>query len=195
LPSLSEWGCIENRPREFEELGALMSDKMTSVYSGGLMYEYSLEDNNYGIVDIKDGKVNHEKEFKLFKEALEKYPTPTGDGGAAKETHGVDCPSKKGKSWQIDSVEIPAIPKEAEQYMKDGAGEGPGLKGPGSQTAGDSGTSTEEVTGGEPSPTGESSEVNEDGDEDAAISLSVGMLPMLVTGGTIFFAMFGGALL
>lgn len=169
-----------------------MSDKMTSVYSGGLMYEYSLEDNEYGIVKIKDGKVNHEKEFKLFKEALEKYPTPTGDGGAAKETHSVDCPSKNGKTWQIDSVEIPAIPEEAEKYMKDGAGDGPGLKGVGSQTAEDSGTSTEEVTSGEPSPTGESSE---DGDEDAAISLSVGMVPMLVTGGTIFFAMFGGALL
>jgi len=192
---LSEWGCIKNRPRKFEELGALMSDKMTGVYSGGLMYEYSLEDNKYGIVKIQNGKVNHEKEFELFKDALEKYPTPTGDGKAAKETHAVDCPSKKGKSWQIDSVKIPAMPEEAEQYMKDGAGDGPGLKGKGSQTAEDSGTSTEEVSEGKPSPTGESSESGEGDDEDAAISLSVGMVPMLVTCGTIFFAMFGGALL
>ncbi|KAJ3525728.1 hypothetical protein NM208_g11513 [Fusarium decemcellulare] len=89
---LSEWGCIENRPRKFEELEAMMSDEMTSVYSGGLMYEYSLEDNDYGIVTLKGDNVKTSSEYKLFKEALKKYPMPTGTGGAAKTTHGVDCP-------------------------------------------------------------------------------------------------------
>ena len=168
-----------------------MDEKMTSVYSGGLMYEYSLEDNDYGIVKIKGGQVKRQDEFKLFKEALEKYPTPTGNGGASKETHSVDCPPKD-PSWQIDTEEIPEMPKEAQKYMKSGAGDGPGFKG-GSQQAGDSGTATASVSEGESSPTS-NAEQTEDG-EDAGVSLSVGMGPMLVTGATIFSALFGAILL
>lgn len=95
---LSEWGCIENRPREFEELDALMSDKMSAVYSGGLMYEYSQEENDYGIVEINNDKVEKLDEFDLFKDALKKYPMPTGTGGASAETHSVDCPEQIGRA-------------------------------------------------------------------------------------------------
>lgn len=193
---LSEWGCIENRPREFEELGAMMSDKMTSVYSGGLMYEYSLEENDYGIVTLKSGKVSREDEFKLFKEALEKYPTPTGDGGASKETHAVDCPPKD-PDWQVDPKEIPEMPSQAQKYMEKGAGKGPGLVKPGSQQAGDSGTATASVSEGQASPTAATQQSNEgdDGEEDAGMSLNVGFAPMIVTGATLFFTLFGAILL
>jgi hypothetical protein len=100
---LSEWGCIENRPREFEELDALMSDKMSAVYSGGLMYEYSQEENDYGIVEIKNDKVEKLDEFDLFKDALKKYPMPTGTGGASAETHSVDCPERS-DNWHRNWV-------------------------------------------------------------------------------------------
>lgn len=171
-----------------------MSTKMSSVYSGGLMYEYSLEDNDYGIVKISGSKVTHEKEFDLFKKALEKYPTPTGDGGASKTTHSVECPSKD-SSWQVDPKEIPEMPEEAQTYMKKGPGSGPGLKGSGSQQAGDSGTATASVSNGQVSPTAESQQDNEGGEEDAGVALGVGMGPMLVTGATLFFTLFGAILL
>ena len=45
--SLSEYGCITNE-RKFEEVEALYNDEMTGVYSGGLVYEFSMEANNYG---------------------------------------------------------------------------------------------------------------------------------------------------
>lgn len=44
---LSEYGCITNT-REWNEVKALYSTNMTSVYSGGLAYEYTLEANGYG---------------------------------------------------------------------------------------------------------------------------------------------------
>ncbi|KAI5283262.1 beta-glucanosyltransferase, partial [Ascosphaera aggregata] len=47
---LSEYGCNTNT-RKFEEVAALYSTKMTGVYSGGLVYEYSQEDSNYGLVE------------------------------------------------------------------------------------------------------------------------------------------------
>jgi hypothetical protein len=191
---LSEWGCIENRPRTFDELSALMSSEMSSVYSGGLMYEYSLEENDYGIVQIKNGKVDELDEFELFKKALADNPSPTGDGGASTSTHAVDCPPKDA-DWNVDPDFVPEMPKEAEKYMKQGAGTGPGLKGPGSQTAGDSGTSTASTTGGVASPTGSSSSDGGDGnsdDEGAAMSLQA---PLFVTALALSFGLFGTLLL
>ncbi|ERF68957.1 1,3-beta-glucanosyltransferase gel2 [Endocarpon pusillum Z07020] len=50
----SEYGCIEVKPRLFTEVAALYSDQMTGVFSGGLIYEYTQEENNYGLVEFND---------------------------------------------------------------------------------------------------------------------------------------------
>ncbi len=55
-----------------------MSKEMTNVYSGGLMYEYSLESSGYGIVTINGGKVQEESEFGKYAKALSQNPAPTG---------------------------------------------------------------------------------------------------------------------
>ncbi|KAM5352528.1 hypothetical protein ACJ41O_005250 [Fusarium nematophilum] len=187
---LSEWGCIENRPRKFEELEALMSDDMTSVYSGGLMYEYSIEDNDFGIVTLSGDNVKPIKEYSLFKEALANNPAPTGDGGAAKTTHAVECPTSE-SVWQVDPSMVPEMPSEAEKYMEDGAGTGPGIKGKGSHFAADSGTATANATAGSSTSTG-GAQASED-DDSAASSLGLG--PLYVTAAATCFALFGTFLL
>ena len=50
----SEYGCIKVLPRTFQEVQALYSPQMTAVMSGGLVYEYVQEDNNYGLVWLYD---------------------------------------------------------------------------------------------------------------------------------------------
>lgn len=50
----TEYGCNEVRPRVWEEVGALYSEDMTGVFSGGLVYEFTEEDNEYGIVKLDD---------------------------------------------------------------------------------------------------------------------------------------------
>lgn len=110
---LSEYGCITNGPRQFGEVGALMSSEMTGVYSGGLMYEYSEDANNYGIVNISsDGQIAELTGFTSFKNALSKYPAPTGDGGFVSTTNSQPCPTK-GPSWLVDSTLLPAVPSAA----------------------------------------------------------------------------------
>jgi len=72
----SEYGCNEVRPREWEETAALYSDKMTHVFSGGLVYEYSLEANDYGLVEIEsNGDAKLTGEF----DTLEKVMSTVGD--------------------------------------------------------------------------------------------------------------------
>lgn len=145
---LSEYGCITNG-RDFGEVAALMSDQMTSVYSGGLMYEYALEPNNFGIAKIASPEASSVTEldgFAKFEKALKENPAPTGDGGFTSTTSAVACPTKN-SNWLVDSTLLPAIPNGAQKFMSDGAGTGPGLKGDGSQNAGD-GTSTGDASPG-----------------------------------------------
>ncbi|KAI1344811.1 glycoside hydrolase family 72 protein [Xylariaceae sp. FL0016] len=140
---LSEYGCTTNG-RDFSELSALMSDDMSAVYSGGLMYEYSKEGNDFGIVSISGDDVTEEDDFTKFKSALAKYPAPSGNGGASSTTASVACPTVD-DIWALGTwgaSALPAIPENAKKYMTAGAGDGPGLTGDGSQNAGESSTGT-----------------------------------------------------
>ncbi|EAW06810.1 1,3-beta-glucanosyltransferase gel2 [Aspergillus clavatus NRRL 1] len=52
----SEFGCNEVRPRYWTEVEALYSKEMSQSFSGGLVYEYTQEENNYGLVELgEDG--------------------------------------------------------------------------------------------------------------------------------------------
>lgn len=113
---MSEWGCITN-PRDFSELSALMSNEMTGVYSGGLMYEYSLEENKFGIIDLTKSPISELPEFDKMASAMSKYPAPTGAGGAASTTNSVACPATD-SLWDLGTwgpTALPAIPEGAKK--------------------------------------------------------------------------------
>lgn len=190
---LSEYGCIKNRPRKFGEVGAMMSTEMSGVYSGGLLYEYSIEENDYGIVSIgKDDKVTTISEYNLFKTALSKNAAPTGDGGAASTTHSQACPTSA-SDWQVNPSLVPEMPSAAQKYMTKGAGDGPGLDGDGSQNKADSGTATASVDAG---TTGGSSSSSETSDSAAPTMMApMDLAPICVTGAAIIFTLFGALLL
>lgn len=133
---MSEFGCNTNT-REFNEVKALYSEKMTGVYSGGLVYEYTEEGSKYGLVKIGDSGVDEKKDFSTLKDAFSATESPKGDGGYKKDGKASECP-KKSKTWNVDmdDDELPTLPEGASEYFKNGAGKGPGLKGSGSQQAG-----------------------------------------------------------
>lgn len=50
----SEYGCNAVQPRQFSEVQALYSEKMSEAFSGGLVYEFVQEANDFGLVKMKD---------------------------------------------------------------------------------------------------------------------------------------------
>ncbi|CAK3794571.1 glycoside hydrolase family 72 [Lecanosticta acicola] len=143
---LSEFGCITNT-REWEEIGALYSTEMTGAYSGGLAYEYTLEANGYGLVEIENGEVVPNDDFDRLKAAYAKTPNPKGDGGARTTTTVPQCPAES-EEWHVATTLLPEIPVGAKKYFESGAGKGPGLKGAGSQWAGEPSATDPDLSNG-----------------------------------------------
>ncbi|KAK3379147.1 Glucanosyltransferase-domain-containing protein [Lasiosphaeria ovina] len=191
---LSEYGCNAN-VRDFGEINALMSDKMTSVYSGGLLYEYTYEENKYGIVNITTGRANlagprvELDEFAAFAKALKDNPAPTGTGGYNPSATSQPCPAKDA-NWIVETTLLPALPDGAKKFLTEGAGKGPGLKGAGSQNAGGSsttdaapGSGTSGVTAGAAGTTSKAAGVS--------LMAPLDKAPFIISGIVAFFTLAG----
>jgi len=156
---LSEYGCVKTT-RKFEEVATLYGTQMTSVYSGGLVYEYSKEGTSapqdlFGLVDISGSQVSEQPDFTSLQSAFQKTPLPTDDGGYKSSGSASVCPTKS-KTWLVQDDSLPAMPAQASQYFKSGAGKGPGLTGSGSQDAGAGSTGMASAGSGAATATGTS---------------------------------------
>ncbi|KAK7937288.1 uncharacterized protein PG986_014156 [Apiospora aurea] len=97
----AEYGCIEGidggpTHRPFEEVAALYGDKMTSVFSGGIVYEWFMAARNYGLVKI-DGNSSQLKTVSPTITARSAY-TPTNKAPS--------CPPT-GASWMPKASPLP----------------------------------------------------------------------------------------
>jgi len=185
---LSEFGCITNR-RDWGEISALYSTKMTGVYSGGLAYEYTVEPNGYGIVEIQNGKIEPNADFDRLKAAYQKTKNPTGSGGFRENGGASQCPPESDE-WDVKGTSLPAMPKNAQKFMTAGAGNAPGLQGAGSHFAGTPSESTATPGSGNPSRTPSAGSANASNSTGAAPSVEiplrfVGMLAASVLFGVV----------
>ena len=189
--SLSEFGCITNN-RKFQEISALYSSQMTSVYSGGLVYEYSEEGSGYGLVTINGNSVSTNSDFTALKSELADNEPPSGDGGYKSNGSPSKCPQRS-HTWEVTDFtgeELPTIPDGAKQYMGSGAGKPPGLDGPGSQNAGGTSTGTASAGSGAVATASGSSIAVPMMRADSTLK------PFLACGAAIFFStLFGATLL
>ncbi|SCV05960.1 LANO_0H18976g1_1 [Lachancea nothofagi CBS 11611] len=120
---LSEFGCIKTTPRPFTEIGSIYSTQMSSVFSGGLVYEYSNEANNYGLVDIESQtSVNKLTDFQNLKKEYQMTSNPQGDGGYSKNGNVSTCPSYEKGTWEANNT-LPPMPSAASAFFSQGAGQ------------------------------------------------------------------------
>jgi hypothetical protein len=200
LYSLSEYGCNTNT-RKFEEVKALYSENMTKSYSGGLVYEYSQEDSNYGLVEINGDNVKELPDFTALKSAFAATPNPSGDGGYISNGQASQCPSQS-KTWDVTlkADQLPSLPDGAKDFFNKGAGDGPGLKGDGSQ---DAGSSTPDignagdgaVTTGGKTPTSGGSSSNSTGAAASVRPMSFSLAPLVCGAVVLASSLFCGTLI
>lgn len=122
---LSEFGCNKvPGSRPFTEIQAIYSDAMATVFSGGLVYEYSNETNNYGLVQISDDGTSVTKltDYYNLKKEYASVSNPEGDGGYSTSYDISECPSYSKGIWEANTT-LPDMPAAASAYFTDGAGE------------------------------------------------------------------------
>lgn len=186
---LSEFGCITNR-RDWGEVAALYSTNMTSVYSGGLVYEYTVEPNGYGIVEVgSDGKISPNADFERLQKAYKATSNPTGDGGYKQSGSASKCPAES-DDWEA-GTSLPALPNNAKKFMNSGAGTAVGLAGAGSHFAGNPSDSTATAGSGAPSRTPSGTAASGGNSAGAAAGLDI---PLRAIGMLVASTLFGAAL-
>ncbi|AET41628.1 1,3-beta-glucanosyltransferase Ecym_8355 [Eremothecium cymbalariae DBVPG len=120
---LSEFGCIKvESARPFSEISVIYSELMSSLFSGGLAYEYSQEVNKHGLVEIGEGNnITKLQDFENLKNQYSKTSNPTGDGGYSKDSNYSECPVYQEGVWEANNT-LPEMPSAASAYFTSGAG-------------------------------------------------------------------------
>ncbi|KAF3912764.1 hypothetical protein ABW20_dc0105542 [Dactylellina cionopaga] len=75
----SEYGCNEVLPRTFGDANAIYSADMNTIFSGGIVYEFNQEVNNFGLVDV-DAKTGNAKilpDYNTIRQVYSKVQLPT----------------------------------------------------------------------------------------------------------------------
>lgn len=125
----SEFGCNTPSPRVFTEVPEIYSDQMQNVFSGGIVYEYAQEPNNYGLVDINDdGSATVMEDFYTL---MERYAALnfTEIQGIAPQTESKDAPKCKTSLITTDgfitNFTVPALPPNASEIIENGVSPAP----------------------------------------------------------------------
>lgn len=120
----SEYGCNAVEPRYFSEVDALYSEKMSQAFSGGLVYEYTQEENNFGLVKIKDnGDATLLPDFENLRKAFGKLDMERIHASKKSQTAAepVECSPDliQGDDF-LNSFDIPERPGDVQALIEHG---------------------------------------------------------------------------
>jgi len=119
----TEFGCNEVKPRAWQEIEALYSDKMTEVFSGGLVYEFTQGENDYGLVELDDKLENVETmvDFTSLQKAYKAAPSnPKIPAGTTPPSRPRKCPASTDKIFEHITANLTLPHTLGEKYIKDG---------------------------------------------------------------------------
>ncbi|KAI2789362.1 1,3-beta-glucanosyltransferase gel2 [Penicillium oxalicum] len=120
----SEYGCNEVKPRIFTEVQALYGEEMTQAFSGGLVYEWTQEENEYGLVKIDDdGSVTTLIDFDNLQKQFNKLDISritTSNSTQTSVTPPTCDPSLISNSTFYNAWNLPEAPSKVSDYIKNG---------------------------------------------------------------------------
>lgn len=119
----SEYGCNETPERWWNETQSIYGDDMDAVFSGGVVYEWTLENNAYGLVLIDDDKTTIQADYNRLKSKLSEldWEAIVATKPAANKFKFTECDSNLIKEAGFKSnFTLPAVPPGAQKLIDDG---------------------------------------------------------------------------
>lgn len=107
----SEYGCNEVQPRKFTDIATLFSSEMTDVWSGGIVYMYFEEANEYGLVSVDGSSVSTMADYKYYSSEINAVsPSSASASSASAAAKTMECPAT-GSAWKANPS-LPPTPQE-----------------------------------------------------------------------------------
>ncbi|OHW99097.1 glycolipid anchored surface protein [Colletotrichum incanum] len=109
----AEYGC--NKPnggdgRIFQETTALYEKEMTDVFSGGIVYMFHQEANDFGLVEVKNGQAKTMKNYdQLASRVLAAKPTGIQMDSYEPSNTPAECPGTA-SNWEVHGDILPPTP-------------------------------------------------------------------------------------
>ncbi|RMY37196.1 hypothetical protein D0866_03422 [Hortaea werneckii] len=109
----AEYGCNnEVTPRTFTDTPVLYGDKMNDVWSGGTVYMYFQEDNDYGLVRVDGNDVKPNQDFSNLASQFSKVSVTGTQMSAYNPTASpAECPEVSTSSWAAKAT-LPPTPNQ-----------------------------------------------------------------------------------
>ncbi|EMC99955.1 carbohydrate-binding module family 43 protein [Baudoinia panamericana UAMH 10762] len=108
----AEYGCNNVEPRPFTEVQALYGPNMSTVWSGGIAYQYFQEANNYGLVTVSGQSVTTNQDFSNLKTQLASIsPSSVASASYTPTNSPQACPSVGG-NWSAAATPLPPTPNQ-----------------------------------------------------------------------------------
>ncbi|KNE66105.1 hypothetical protein AMAG_10360 [Allomyces macrogynus ATCC 38327] len=112
---LSEFGCNIITPRTFPDVSSIYGPDMDAVVDGAIAYEYTEEDNRYGLVQVasaSDTRVTLLKDYENLKNQWSAAkPTPISMDSAKASTSRPQCPAAD-STWMATASPLPPTPSK-----------------------------------------------------------------------------------
>lgn len=125
----SEFGCNTPAPRVFTEVPEIYSDDMNKVFSGGIVYEYAQEANNFGLVNISDdGSATLMEDFYTLQKqyAALNFTLIQGAAPPGNSPSPPDCSASLiTTEGFVTNFTIPAVPPGAQDLIDNGISPAP----------------------------------------------------------------------
>lgn len=120
----SEFGCNTPSPRVFTEIQSIYGSDMMGVFSGGVVYEFAQEANNFGLADIAaDGSVSLMSDYNSLKAQYEKVDWTSVQNVKA-TSNGTTPPTCSESLIKEDGFSnnftLPAVPPGAQDIIDNG---------------------------------------------------------------------------
>ena len=113
----AEYGCNTQgggaAGRKFSEVAALYGSQMSPVFSGGFVYEYFEETNDYGLASVSGSSVSTLADFGAWQTAIAAVSPSAVNSASYNPTNtvGQACPTV-GPNWQAASSPLPPPPSQ-----------------------------------------------------------------------------------
>ncbi|KAH9819854.1 Glucanosyltransferase [Teratosphaeria destructans] len=108
----AEYGCNSVQPRPFTEVQALYGDEMSPVWSGGIVYMYYQEANDYGLVSVDGNTVSTLSDFDNYSRQIANItPSSVAMSAYSPSNSPAACPGT-GSSWAAVATPLPPTPNQ-----------------------------------------------------------------------------------